>query len=174
MKNSKNLNNERKKLSNRIYTVGFVEENLTHNLNKKFKIFNDQSYDPVNVDVKEGDLYRNRKLINDIKKLGESIEEYTYEEFQNTKNNKDISEGIDFEYNPNKKELYNNKNNLYTEFSDDDLPDVINTALDQTRKNIQHIKYLNFTKTHGITPLDDEFLEKFVEDNSFIKKNGKD
>ena len=153
----------------KIYTKGFVDENLNYNLNPAFSIFNDRKYDPLEIAPDGRDMDAIRLLNKDIKNVGMSIDEYTYEEFLNSK---DKVDGIDFQFKSNNKSAYIDKGNMYKEDSDDDLDDIIETAVDPEFKDKETINFQKFRNELGLD-VSEEIYEQFIADNSFVKTNEK-
>jgi len=169
LNSSKNLSKTRKQMSDNIYTKGFIEENLNYNYKQNHKILDHTSYNPHEDLARDGEKFPFRKINEEVKKLGSTIEEFTFEEFLTKEDNVD---GVNFDINANKLKLLNERSNLYTEFSDDDLDDLVDIALDPDASARDNENFEKFRTTLGLDILGDDIYPKKIEENSFIKKKG--
>jgi len=119
--------------------------------------------------ARDGEKFPFRKINEEVKKLGSTIEEFTFEEFLTKEDNVD---GVNFDINANKLKLLNERSNLYTEFSDDDLDDLVDIALDPDASARDNENFEKFRTTLGLDILGDDIYPKKIEENSFIKKKG--
>jgi hypothetical protein len=159
---SKQYNKRLTDFKKNIYTTDFIKENISHKFPISMPVFEKRTYQGVQIKDSSREIdYKMSK-----KDASRELNELTLEEANNTVY-KDI-EYLKADDN-NNNTYYDEKNNLFNEFSEDDIEKLADISEDPRKKKQIEESFKQFLKSISGRNVDEIELNSELIDNSFIK-----